>query len=50
MPTNQYINNFGHTQEQSLIEDLIIESIKFYGRDFYYIPRKQSGSFDQLYG
>ena len=50
MPTNVYINNFESSSEQSLIESLIIESIKFYGRDFYYIPRKQSGSFDQLYG
>ena len=50
MPTNVYINNFESSSEQSLIESLIIESIKFYGRDFYYIPRKQSGSFDQIYG
>ena len=50
MPTNVYINNFESSPEQRLVESLIIESIKFYGRDFYYIPRKQSGSFDQLYG
>ena len=50
MPTNVYINNFESTAEQRLIEDLITESIKFYGRDFYYIPRKQSGSYDQIYG
>ena len=50
MPTNLYINNFDSSPEQRLIEDLIIESIKFYGRDFYYIPRKESGSFDQIYG
>ena len=50
MPTNHYINNFENAQEQKLLNDLVEESIKFYGRDFYYIPRKESGSVDQLYG
>jgi hypothetical protein len=39
MATNFYFNNFGASQEQNLIEDLIIESIKMYGIDTYYIPR-----------
>ena len=39
MATNFYFNNFGASQEQTLIEDLIIESIKIYGIDVYYIPR-----------
>lgn len=29
----------GTTTERSLVEDLIIESISFYGQTFYYIPR-----------
>jgi len=37
--TNSYFNNYGYTQEQSLIEDLVIESIKMYGLDCFYIPR-----------
>lgn len=40
MATNFYFNNFSSSQEQLLIEDLITESIKIYGHDVYYIPRK----------
>ena len=39
MATNLYFNNFGQTSEQSLIEDLIIESIRMYGHDIQYCPR-----------
>jgi hypothetical protein len=40
MPTtNLYFNNYKFTQEQNLIEDLIIESIKIYGIECYYMPR-----------
>jgi hypothetical protein len=39
MATNLFFNNYGASQEQNLYEDLIIESIKMYGVDVYYIPR-----------
>ena len=39
MTTNFFFNNFQNSQEQILIEDLIIESIKIYGLDVIYIPR-----------
>ena len=42
MPTNFYFqsgNNIGTTNEQRLVEDLIIESLKIYGHDTYYLPR-----------
>lgn len=39
MPTNFYFNNFAHSGQQNLIEDLVIESIKIYGYDNFYIPR-----------
>jgi hypothetical protein len=39
MATNLFFNNYGASQEQTLYEDLIIESIKMYGVDVYYIPR-----------
>lgn len=38
MPTNTYFTQ-GTKREQFLIEDLIIESLKIYGKDFFYIPR-----------
>jgi len=38
MPTNIYISK-GHRGEQNLYEDLIIESLKMYGQDVYYLPR-----------
>ena len=40
MPTNIFVNNFQNDNEQNLIEDLIVESIKFYGTDVYWLPRK----------
>lgn len=42
MATSVFFNNFNSTAEQNLIEDLIIESIKIYGIDVYYIPRTVS--------
>jgi hypothetical protein len=39
MAINRYFQN-GTRQEQNLYENLIIEAIKIYGQDFYYIPRK----------
>jgi len=40
MATSVYFNNFQSSMEQMLIEDLVIESIKIYGHDVYYINRK----------
>lgn len=48
MATNFFFNNFKSSQEQLLLENLIIEAIKIYGEDMYYIPRNL-GNFDQLY-
>jgi len=39
MVTSTYFNNFNNFPEQSLIEDLIVESIKIFGHDIYYLPR-----------
>lgn len=39
MSTNFYFNNFTNSQEQVLIENLILESIKIYGHDVFYCPR-----------
>lgn len=39
MTTNFYFDQYNNSQEQLLIEDLIIESIKIYGLEMYYIPR-----------
>jgi hypothetical protein len=50
---NPYFNNFPGdlvTNEQLLVEDLIIESIKQYGMDVYYIPRESRDSIDRLFG
>lgn len=50
MPINIHIDNYTNSPEQRLVQDLIIESIKFYGRDFYYLPRRQSEAYDDIYG
>jgi hypothetical protein len=39
MATNRYMSR-GTRGEQYLLEDLIVESIKQYGTDTYYIPRE----------
>lgn len=39
MSTNFYFNNFNNSQEQILIENLVLESIKIYGHDVVYCPR-----------
>ena len=39
MATSQYFRQ-NVRSEQNLYEDLIIESLKFYGQDVYYIPRE----------
>lgn len=38
-PRNVYFSH-GARSEQNLLEDLIIESMRIYGHDVYYIPRK----------
>ena len=48
MPTNTYFST-GTTQEQNLYEDLIIEQLKIYGQDVYYLPRKIANK-DSIFG
>ena len=48
MPTNVYFDT-GTTSEQSLYEDLIIEQLKMYGQDVYYLPRKLANK-DTIFG
>lgn len=43
MPTNVYFDT-GTRPEQALYEDLIIEQLRIYGQDVYYIPRKIAGT------
>ena len=49
--TNHYINNVDHniSSEKNLVEDLVIESIKFYGHEFLYIPRTLV-NLDEVFG
>ena len=49
MTTSVYFNHFENTPEQALHQDLIIEAIKNYGIDVYYLPRKYVNE-DLLYG
>jgi hypothetical protein len=47
--TNFFFNNFQASQEQLLLENLIIESMSIYGQDMMYIPRKLN-KYDDVYG
>ena len=49
MSTNPYFNNFNYAGEQNLIEELVLESIKMFGIDVYYLPRTLVDT-DQLFG
>ena len=44
MATSVYFRNYDNFNEQNLIDDLVIESIKIYGLDVTYI----SGSFNNI--
>jgi hypothetical protein len=48
MATSVFFNNFQSSNEQLLIEDLVIESIKIFGHDLYYLPRTRV-AFDGIY-
>ena len=48
MPTNVYFDT-GTRPEQHLYEDLIIEQLRIYGQDVYYIPRRLVAE-DELFG
>ena len=52
MATSVYFNNFSPNviNEQRLLEDLIVESIKMRGHDVWYIPREAYDSVDQILG
>ena len=50
MPTNHYFNLYGNKSEQRLVEDLLIEAIKQFGFDGYYIPNDNVSARDLLYG
>jgi hypothetical protein len=50
MARNRFFNQYTPVkQEQNLVEDLIIESIKIYGIDGYYLPRTHI-NLDKIYG
>jgi len=52
MAVNPFFNNFPEqiTNEQLLIEDLVIEAMKVRGMDIYYIPRESRDKIDRLMG
>lgn len=49
MATSVFYNNFQASQEQDLLDSLIIESIRIFGHDVYFIPRKLN-NYDSVYG
>lgn len=53
MPRNPYFNlngiTMGSSGEQTLLENLIVEQIKMFGMEVYYIPRSL-GNYDSLFG
>ena len=53
MATNLYFNNVPLSQitnEQLLVEDLVIEALQMYGMDVYYLPRGTRDQVDYLFG
>ena len=52
MATSVYFNNFSpaYTNQQRLMEDVIVESIKIMGHDVKYLPRESYDDIDQIMG
>ena len=52
MATSVHFNNFSpaYTNEQRLMEDNIVESIKIMGHDCWYVPREGFNEVDSLFG
>ena len=53
MATNHFFNPFPQgqiTSEQLLVEDLVIEAMKIYGMDIFYLPRSSRDQVDYLFG
>jgi hypothetical protein len=53
VPTNFYLQNFPAnqiTQEQLLVEDLVIEALQWSGMDVYYLPASNESEIDYLFG
>ena len=53
MTTNFYFNPFPKdhiTEEQLLVEDLVIEAMQIYGMDVFYLPRSSRDQVDTIYG
>ena len=50
MATSQYFNNYNALNEQRVVEDLIVESIKIMGFDAFYLPNDNDEARDILYG
>jgi len=48
-PVNPFFNFTTFTSEQTLVEDLIVESIQIYGHSVYYVPRDDV-NIDRLFG
>ena len=49
MGTNQYFNKFAATNEQTLVQDLVDETIRIHGVDMVYIPRTRQNE-DEVLG
>lgn len=49
MATSVFFQNYQYTQEQELLNSLIIESIRIHGIDCWYVPRKLN-NYDSVYG
>lgn len=49
MITSNYFNNYEAANEQVLLEDLIIESIKIYGINCVYVARTLGSDYNRLY-
>lgn len=49
MSTNPFFDNYTDENEQTLIEDLVLESIQMYGHNVNYVVRDQV-AYDEIYG
>ena len=52
MATSVYFNNYSAAtlNQQRLLEDLIVESVKIHGHDVFYLPRESWDADDTIFG
>lgn len=45
--TSTFFNHYGYTETQRMLDSLVVEAIRIYGQDCYYVPKRRD-TFDDI--